>query len=785
MQHHQTPPDTADQPEPFPLDLRSLPACLNYSRTSLFEPVGLVARVTGLLDLEVHGDQIHQRLRLRDFSGQELVTSPVPQGQLTERAFKALQHGVIVVVYGRLETEPKPRRSRSAARPHFRVYGIETVPGPSYLLAPTPQEVARVDGLFDRLTAVPGGLRQHLTSELNAITRTSPAGMSCRMADAQLMIILQALSHGMVAPTVNDRISMCAFGSPGVGKKKLVEQAQAAAIVSGMAQPGTTSVAGLTATVQQKAGQGWTSTPGKLPQACYGVFIHEDLHRLSLKDMRQTQGIYMAVAEDGRLTPTKAASQDYSCNTALLLNANRQSILEATKDLSDPQARANDIVIPFDLFSRLDGMIDLSSGDDAVLSAEDMIIRPEGPRPGFFAGVKDPRTAELKLLLARILDRIPTVSLAEVELEARQLMRDLALVTREYTSEVTGPQQETFNADSLLRRMANSARKFIGASARLNGRSVATVEDVECAWRMLSYKLEVLKFLCGQAERIRPLGSRERQVKKALKMKDRRWSAIIEGYGGCTDVTAEEIADALGYSVKTIQQELRSRGILPKTGRYTIPTWEQYDKWVQEHGEQDPMKAAVELREGEDEEPDADIDDEDEDEEEPIKDCLPQVSEKAEPFVEAVNEVARDEDRASEQRTITNLICNIAFKENGGMPNYQMAVSGLFYTVLGMYEKSDPDQQRRLPLGTFDAVVKPLLSPVWAERSKQMMSLYLASDLPSIESRLRGMLEENGSAIPPEVREVAEAVIARLSRWTANNIAEMQAEQAADMHRQL
>ncbi len=61
----------------------------------------------------------------------------------------------------------------------------------------------------------------------------------------------------------------------------------------------------------------------------------------------------------------------------------------------------------------------------------------------------------------------------------------------EEASELTEAELQLFDGDGLMRRIANSIRKLVSAHARLNCRSQATVQDVEVAWDMLSYKLEV------------------------------------------------------------------------------------------------------------------------------------------------------------------------------------------------------------------------------------------------------------------------------------------------------
>jgi hypothetical protein len=409
------------------------------------------------------------------------------------------------------------------------------------------------------------------------------------------------------------------------------------------------------------------------------------------------------------------------------------------------------------------------------------------------------RVRRLQVLVGRLLDRIPSVSLAEVEPECRKLMRDLALVAREYTSKVSAEQAEIFNADSLLRRMANSARKFIGASARLHGRAVATKDDVHCAWLMLSYKLEAVKWLCGQCARIRPLGSRAKQVSKALRKKEARWAELLDKFGGCAGVKAEEIATELEVTVKTVQQELRGRGLFPSGGRYDIPTFAEYQaKAAAEPAQDAGVEAARFGDESDDEEPDDDEDDEEEEEApEPVHfdDCLPELPQELTPLVETlavlkevdIEEMAEREEEEewepaydgqlspSEQIDLARggaveHLKALVFQEQAvvSVPlTLELMVGQLRGTVYGAV----------MTQVVWQAVMKCLGGGSWLERAKLALVVLVQSGLPDVRRQLCfEMKYGTGVKAPPEVRAAVEAAVARLAFYEER---EREAERAA------
>lgn len=524
----------------------------------------------------------------------------------------------------------------------------------------------------------------------------------------------------------------------------------------------------------------------------------EDLHRLDKKELRQVQALLMPVAEDGVIVAAKAASPTYECRTALHVNTNRQSILEAAKDMAGPQGRARDANMPMDLFSRLDLVVDVTGGESASVSTEDMTMRldldgnerqdPCLPDDDIRAR-KDREAHELKLLVARLKDRIPFVRLKPVEAQVRQLVRDLALVTREHTAKIIDEQDGNFAADSLLRRMANSVRKLLGASARLHNRDHATEADVECVWRMLGPKLEVVKWYAGESDRIRPQGTRRRQVDDAKRRKAERWAAILEHFGGLADVSSEELSNHLGFSTRSIQQELRDHGVRAVKGRYTIPTAEAYEEQVRTQGEPDLGKQAAILHEDPsgggpideelDEQPEEWAEGEGDEEsgeavhvfEDSIQPAPPETAGLQAAFEGIVEDRYKDE--AAKE------LLQLATQDGGSTGNAAYSANALMAS-LGV--RSD----RRAGLaGGVEGRMRTLLGDAdWVTRGRLAISIYAESTLPRHPQFLKWELRENGDNIPKEVRRDLDAMLARMNFFSDRNyeraVAERKLREAAE-----
>jgi hypothetical protein len=194
---------------------------------------------------------------------------------------------------------------------------------------------------------------------------------------------------------------------------------------------------------------------------------------------------------------------------------------------------------------------------------EDMESRPGPSRD-------EARRRLLRLLVARLKERIPLVSMAKVAEEAEDMIEELGLLMREYTAKIQGLDQESYDGDVLIRRMANTVRKLAAALARLEGRDYVTSADLDKVWEMVIPKLEVVRWMCGPDAQLRPLGTREQQIKKALWASEQRFRQMMAQFGG-KKVSAEDLAKALGCAEVTVRRDLGRRRIQPEGNDYLIP----------------------------------------------------------------------------------------------------------------------------------------------------------------------------------------------------------------------
>src|SRR5581483_2139394 len=363
---------------------------------------------------------------------------------------------------------------------------------PTQLLGATSDERARADEAIDRLRQEPNGLRDYLLSEVRALAGSAQQGTSQRYRLCELAVALQAVSCGQVHYSVNPRLSMLLLSDPAKGKKHLGLQAELLAPISQTVQPTVISPPGLTARIEQKKHLGWIAHPGALPLCSGGTLIYEDQQRTPKNHLNAVLGAFNSTAEDGKIAPQKAAATTYWCRTALHINANRQVLVtpELLEDrtVRGPLGRCKLAGITPETFSRLDIVVDMDAEDDAMEGAKHIATQPIAQILPMKGTAREARERELKLLVARLMERFPHVELCGVRGEIEQVVEHAATLMRSWASKMSPQDQRDFDVDMLLRRMANSIRKLVGASARLSGRGEATADDVRCAWRMLGFK---------------------------------------------------------------------------------------------------------------------------------------------------------------------------------------------------------------------------------------------------------------------------------------------------------
>lgn len=156
----------------------------------------------------------------------------------------------------------------------------------------------------------------------------------------------------------------------------------------------------------------------------------------------------------------------------------------------------------------------------------------------------------LQVMMAVLRDRHPDVDLSGVQSSAaKELERLLAPLGHCRTRD--------FDPAAFPRRMANSMKKLIAASARLHDRDVATEADVALAVEILEPKVDLIR----------------RVATAVVDMNDQvsRRAAIRRQFGG-GEASPQEVMDFLGeVSRSTIMRDLRDIGVKSSYGKYGIP----------------------------------------------------------------------------------------------------------------------------------------------------------------------------------------------------------------------
>ena len=183
------------------------------------------------------------------------------------------------------------------------------------------------------------------------------------------------------------------------------------------------------------------------------------------------------------------------------------------------------------------------------------------------------------MLCAYLRDLFPVVDLSPVSAALHRAMGELGAILREHTAR----EDSGLDVDALVRRMSNSLRKLTGAAARLRGSGVAIEADVDEAFRMLTLKLEVLRWLAGDVESVRPLLPREELVGRAEQQRDLRAREIRRRYGGLREKSSL-MALGLRLKEKLVRRELWAMGLVPQDGLWDVPTEEQWERGQEERG---------------------------------------------------------------------------------------------------------------------------------------------------------------------------------------------------------
>lgn len=511
--------------------------------------------------------------------GTAIDTVPTTDLDLCTVAEEFLFSGEVAVAYGRFLPAPL-RLNGKETRQRFHLEALRPSDQIHDLLGAKPDEMEAARQKRKELTKTPNGFEAYLKKRLAEIHQVVETRMSGRFSLAIKLVILQALSDGGIGSGANQRISTYYLSTPGQGKGVLSRYAETLAPLYATTQPALMSVPGLAVRMEQRKDQGWVVTPGAIPKAYRGVLTSHDVHRLPEKDASAYHAIFMATAEEGMYTPAKAGHSPFILECALHLNGNHRHLIDGRPCPQGPRDRLADIGMALDLFSRMDVVASLCIGDEIRPLSENFAAQDLGKRMSreeVAAAIR-----ELKLLVADARDSIKEVDLQPIQQELRVALRQIHRILMEESSRLSGAEETIMPPGAFLMRTARALRKLVIASARLDGRSVANLGDLETAKDLLRLKFEVIRWICGEDIEVVPQGSFSRMYDRAEDQAEERHQKILDTFGGFGPLTPDWIADELGVGRRTVIRDLMELGIHPEGGKYRIPLTLEYEKAKEE-----------------------------------------------------------------------------------------------------------------------------------------------------------------------------------------------------------
>ena len=483
------------------------------------------------------------RIAIEDSEGNVLHTPPV-SSEATWRPLKqALQQGAPVDVLGIVIVFADHRGSH----PMFMPTRARFLDSCLAVVGATEKEITQAEVIIKEGIRSPGGLLHYIIQMLRVIVGVVAAGMSREFELAELAAVLQAATTGQLQ-NANPRAHLLLVGQPGSGKKIISSYVSVLQPLVLPAQASTLTRAGLAAGAVRKKDR-LVAQAGLIPSAHLGAVSIEDLHGLRPSQGDQVFSVLAQAMEDGTVDLSNMAMQRFICETALYFDLNRQSQLRADAQLGAGGARAMvaDVGLRVDLLTRIDLIFELPAVTEATVdSAKDMLEIEAGNRP------QGEQRRRLQVLLALLRDHYPHVDLSPVTAQMQEALEQLV-------TPLNGCRTSDFDPGTFFRRMANSLKKLVAASARLGNRSVAVPADVDQVVELLSPKVDFIRML---ATSVRDIND-----------KPGRQAAILRLFGGRV-VGPKQVMDALGTPRRTVMRDLDEVGVREGQGRYRIPAAE-------------------------------------------------------------------------------------------------------------------------------------------------------------------------------------------------------------------
>jgi len=380
--------------------------------------------------------------------------------------------GIVVAVPSDLDLK-RPDRVLGIARRDFLLHVVDVRGSHSAfdLLGASAQERVTARTKVDALLAEGVSPFDYLKSL--AIKSTGIVGLDqLPLLDAALdLVLLQSVSGGSVG-NAPGKLHMLLIGPPARGKKLLGLVARGLNPVCVELSSAKTSSAGLVGASIQTA-SGWVSQPGALPQASKGVAWVQDAHFWSQLTLAKVGPVLMEVIEDGCVRDTVAGGKKRTAETALVIDMNRQA--QSLQGATGEAALLK--LVP--LLSRIDVILEIPRDDALAWETACQLVAngssPEGSREW---------EREASLLVAALRDRTPEVDLEPIRKPMSDILRQVGTALME---------SGVADSGDFAARLAVSFQRLAIASARIEGRKVATREDASRAVRLLQRKIAFLR----------------------------------------------------------------------------------------------------------------------------------------------------------------------------------------------------------------------------------------------------------------------------------------------------
>jgi hypothetical protein len=296
------------------------------------------------------------------------------------------------------------------------------------------------------------------------------------LSNAIDVAIIQAFSCGRVQNT-SGKINTLIIGGSGCGKKLIWYTAKLTNIISGEAQAGRISAAGLTADLSKQNVDGSIKL-GLIPKANKGIAGFEDFDKCPNKEILYP--IISPVMENGVCKITVRENLELEAETAIHLDVNQKSSQTVAK--TGVEAIIDDIGMKTYMLSRFDYISYLPSRDD---HDEDEKEPTKNSKIHKFCRKNNIDFERfIKVLVSYILNKYGKIDIS---------------VIREYKIKKFNEMIDAYDVKQIFssyrNRMKNSRDKFINALTRLQLRKSGNKRAVNLTINYLSDKMKFLEIL--------------------------------------------------------------------------------------------------------------------------------------------------------------------------------------------------------------------------------------------------------------------------------------------------